>query len=356
MSSTRFVFARRAAIVVLAAVGAALPQMVTAQSEALLGKWILVPERSKFAGPAPKSMTVTFTKAGNGMKKEIAGVDASGNPLTGSVEVADDGKSHPATGIAQYDSAKWTKISDTSSVYTYDKRRSTVVVGTRTLAQAGKVLTFSERGVDSKGKQLAPSVMFFIKEGVELASLAPPPGTAPPPPPPVVAAPPPPPSVSPDEEAGDAALAAGNDDEAIRLYTKAIEATEKTPRLYYDYVGRGVAYLKKGQNAEAMRDFDEALKLKPDDLESRYRRAGLLLQQKQYDAAIEDYTKYLEADKDGSDPNRAMALRLRGFSYNTLQQDVKAGADYEAACMINKQLDVCPMELAPEPEPAPPAP
>jgi hypothetical protein len=36
-----------------------------------------------------------------------------------------------------------------------------------------------------------------------------------------------------------------------------------------------------------------------------------------------------------------MALRLRGFSYNTLQQDVKAGADYMEACMINPMLDVC---------------
>lgn len=129
--------------------------------------------------------------------------------------------------------------------------------------------------------------------------------------------------------------------EAIRLYTKAIEATEKTPRLYYDYVSRGVAYVRKGQTAEAMKDFDEALKLKPDDLDARFRRGGLLVQRKQYEAAIEDFSKFLEADEDGTDPNRAMAFRLRGFSYNTLQQDEKAGADYEAACMINKQLDVC---------------
>jgi tetratricopeptide (TPR) repeat protein len=349
MSSKGFVFARRAAIVILAGVGAALPQIVTAQSDALLGKWVLVPERSKYT-PGPeryKSMTLTFSKAGNGMKKEIEGVDGKGNPVKGSVEIVDDGKIHPATGIADYDATKWTKVNDNQSVYTYDKRRTTVTVGTRTIGQAGKTLTYSERAVDAKGKQLGQSVMFFIKEGVELASLAPPPGTAPPPPPPVVAPPPPPPSVSPDEEAGDAALAAGNDDEAIRLYTSAIEATQKTPRLYYDYIGRGVAYLKKAQSAEALRDFDEALKLKPDDLEARFRRAGIHVQQKQYEAAIEDYTKYLEADKDGSDPNRAMALRLRGFSYNTLQQDVKAGADYEAACMINKQLDVCPMEAAP---------
>jgi tetratricopeptide (TPR) repeat protein len=326
--------------VVLAAVGAALPQIVIAQGDGLVGKWILVPERSKYSGPARfKEMTLTFSEAGKGFTKTIEGVAADGKAIKGTAEVVADGKAHPVTGM-EYDTASWNNVSPTASVYTFDRRRTTVVVGTRTLGQGGKTLTYSERQVDAKGKQLSTSVLFFIKEGVDLASLAPPPGSAPPPPV-AVAAPPPPPSSSPDEDAGDAALAAGNDDEAIRLYTAAIEAPMKTPRLYYDYIGRGIAYLKKNQTAEAMRDFDEALKLKPDDQEARFRRAGLLVQQKQYEKAIEDYTTFLDNDKERSDPNRAMALRLRGFSYNTLQQDVKAGADYMEACMINPMLDVC---------------
>jgi tetratricopeptide (TPR) repeat protein len=341
MSSTRSKFLQRAAIVVLAAVGAALPQIVTAQSDALVGKWILVPERSKYSGPERfKSMTLTFSKAASGMTKEVEGVDGKGNPIKGTVEVVDDNKSRPATGLPDYDAAKWQKLNDNQALFMYERRRNTVAIGTRTLGNGGKSLTYSERPVDNKGKQGNPSVLFFIKEGVDLASLAPPPGSAPPPPV-VVAAPPPPPSSSPDEDAGDEALAAGNDDEAIRRYTAAIDAPMKTPRLYYDYIGRGIAYLKKNQSPEAMRDFDEALKLKPDDQEARFRRAGLLVQQKQYEKAIEDYTTFLDNDKDAMDPNRAMALRLRGFSYNTLQQDVKAGADYMAACMINPMLDVC---------------
>ena len=77
MSSTHARFVQRAAIVILSAVGAALPQIVTAQSDALLGKWILVPERSKYSGPERyKSMTLTFSKAGGGMTKAVEGVDA----------------------------------------------------------------------------------------------------------------------------------------------------------------------------------------------------------------------------------------------------------------------------------------
>jgi tetratricopeptide (TPR) repeat protein len=342
MSSTRTRFAQRAAIVILSAVGAALPQIVIAQGDGLVGKWLLVPERSKFTpGPARyKEMTITFSEAGKGFSKSIEWVDAQGKAVKGTAEVVADGKAHPVTGIPEYDSASWNNVSPTASVYTFDRRRTTVVVGTRTLGRDGKTLVYSERQVDAKGKQVSTSVLFFVREGVDVASLAPPPGAAPPPPAPIVV-PPPPPASSPDEDAGDAALAAGNDDEAIRLYTAAIEAPMKTPRLYYDYISRGIAYIKKNQTAEALKDFEEALKLKPDDLDARFRRAGILVQQKQYEAAIEDYTKFLEVDKDAMDPNRAMALRLRGFSYNTLQQDVKAGADYEAACMINMMLDVC---------------
>jgi tetratricopeptide (TPR) repeat protein len=285
-------------------------------------------------------MTLPFSKAGAGMTKQVEGVDARGNAIKGSVEVVDDNKNRPVTGLSDFDNAKWQKLNDNQALFMYEKRRATVAIGTRTLGNGGKSLTLSERSVDAKGRQGNPSILFFIKEGVDLASLAPPPGSAPPPQP-VVAAPPPPLQVTPDEEMGDAALAAGNDDEAIRLFTQAINAPMKTPRLYYDYISRGVAYLKKNQTNEAMTDFDEALKLKPDNLDARFRRAGLHVQQKQYEKAIEDYTAYLDADKDAMDPNRAMALRLRGFSYNTLQQDVKAGADYMAACMINPMLDVC---------------
>jgi len=341
MSSTRSKFLQRAAIVVLAAIGAALPQIVTAQSDALVGKWILVPERSKYSGPERyKSMTLTFSKGGSSMTQNIEGVDGKGNAIKGTVEVVDDNKSRPVTGIPDYDSAKWQKLNDNQALFMYERRKATVAIGTRTLGNGGKSLTLSERPVDNKGKQGNPSTLFFIKEGVDLASLAPPPGAAPAPQP-VVAPPPPPVQVTPDEEMGDTALAAGNDDEAIRLFTQAINAPMKTPRLYYDYVSRGVAYLKKNQTNEAMADFDEALKLKPEDLDARFRRAGIYVQQKQYEKAIEDYTAYLDNDKDGMDGNRAMALRLRGFSYNTLQQDVKAGADYMAACMINPMLDVC---------------
>jgi tetratricopeptide (TPR) repeat protein len=335
----------RAGIIALTSLGIAIgtATLASAESDSLLGAWKFIPERSTFTqGPVPyQSMTLNFSLTQRGFRNVAKGVDADGTPIEATYMIVEDGKYYPVRGVAAFDSSSYTRVGDRNTVYVRQKRGTTVVVGSRTVSHDGKTLTFREKTVDSNGNQVSASVLFFIREGVDLASLAPPPGSAPPPLPPVAVVPPPPPNSLPDEVAGDAALASGNDDEAIRLYTKAIEATEKTPRLYYDYLSRGVAYVRKGQAAEAMKDFDEALKLKPDDLDARFRRGGLLVQRKQYEAAIEDFSKFLEEDEDGTDPNRAMALRLRGFSYNTLQHDVKAAADYEAACMINKQLDVC---------------
>src|SRR5262245_74735 len=168
MSSTRSKFVQRAAIVILAAVGAALPQIVTAQSDALVGKWILVPERSKYSGPERyKSMTLTYSKGAAGMTKQVEGVDAKGNAVKGTAEVVDDNKSRPVTGL-EFDSAKWQKLNDNQALYIYERRKAMVTVGTRTLGNGGKSLTLSERPVDAKGKQGNPSTLFFIKEGVDL--------------------------------------------------------------------------------------------------------------------------------------------------------------------------------------------
>jgi tetratricopeptide (TPR) repeat protein len=344
MYFTRSAFARRAVVAVLAAFAAALPQAVIAQSDPIVGIWHLVPERSRATpGPLPyKSITLNYAAAGKDLKHDVEGAYADGRPLMATTTIVSDGKYHPFTGFSEFDTSSFNRINPNTIVYIRARRGTTVITGTATVAANGKTLTFNEQLIDNKGQRTGTRLLFFIKDGVDLASLAPPPGAvlatvvAPPPPPPIAQR-----NSTPDEDAGDAALEKGDNDAAIAAFTKAIDAKEHTARLYYDYVSRGLAYAKKGDNAEALKDLDEALKLKVDDADARFRRAAIRLQEKQYPGAIEDFTAYLDADKDGMDPNRAMGLRLRGFIFNTLQQDVKAQQDYDAACMINKQLDVC---------------
>src|SRR5262245_42777585 len=143
MSSTRSRFLQRAAVVVLAAVGAALPQIVIAQGDGLAGKWIFVPERSKFSGP-PRVKEMTITYAEGGKSKTVEGVDGSGKAIKGTFDTTVDNKAHPVTGIPDYDTASFNKVGENAAVYTYDRRRTTVIVGTRTASKDGKTLTYSE--------------------------------------------------------------------------------------------------------------------------------------------------------------------------------------------------------------------
>jgi len=345
MIFTRSAVARRITIAVLCAFAGAIPGIVLAQDDPIVGIWHLVPARSSATpGPLPyKDMTLNFAAAGKDLKYDVQGVFADGKALTASTTIVSDNKYHPFTGFPEFDTSSFNRINPNTVVYIRARRGTTVITGSSAVSADGKTLVFSEQTLDGKGQRTGTRRLFFIKDGVDLASLPPPPGSVPPV---IVQAPPPPPPIAqrqstPDEDAGDAALEKGDNDAAIAAFTKAIDATEHTARLYYDYLSRGVAYTKKGDNAQAMKDFDEALKLKADDPDARFRRAGLRLQEKQYAPAIEDFTAFLDADKDAMDPNRAMAYRLRGFIFNTQQQDVKAQMDYDAACMLDMKLDVC---------------
>ena len=326
MNSVCSAFARPAAIVVAAAT-IAFPQIAFAQAPSLAGKWEFHPEKSTATpGPVPyKSMTLTFDAAGNTM--DVEGVDAQGKPVKGTITSAADGKPHPATGFADYDTTTLMRSSDTTASYNYQKRKTTVALGNRVLSRDGGVLTFRQQTFNANGKPEGTATIVFAKPGYDFALAAanatparPAQGTL---------------QSPPTQAEADAAaiLEKGDDDAAITAFTKIIDLKQQTPMLYYDYVARGIAYAKKGQNDKAMADFDASLKLKADNADALFRRAGTHLQLKQYQPAIDDFSASIKIDA-----SNAMAFRLRGFAYNTLGNDKAAGADYDEACKLNKDL------------------
>ena len=175
MNFTCSAFARRAAIVILAAFAAALPQIVIAQSDPLAGTWNFVPARSTFTpGPARyKSATLTFSNSGES-QMTVEGVDAQGKPVKATYPAVADGKPHPVTGMAAFDTVSWSRFSDTITTYAYLRRKSNVILGSRSLSPDGNILTFNEKTFDDKGKQTGTAVMIFAKPGFELASVTPP--------------------------------------------------------------------------------------------------------------------------------------------------------------------------------------
>jgi len=89
-------------------------------------------------------------------------------------------------------------------------------------------------------------------------------------------------------------------DSAIVWYTKAISIIspmEYDGALERALVGRGMTYNIISQSAPALKDFDEALKLKPDDYYAHFHRGNSYKALDKYDEAIADYTSALESSR-----------------------------------------------------------
>jgi tetratricopeptide (TPR) repeat protein len=315
--------ARRAAIVIVAAFAAAVPQLADAQNAPLAGTWNFVPDRSTFTpGPARyKSMTLTLSESSD---MTLDGVDAQGKPVKLTYPAVTDGKPHPVTGIDAFDTVSWSRFSDTIATYSFLKRKSNVVLGSRSLSPDGNIITLNEKTFDTNGKQTGTAVMIFAKPGFELASVTAPRPAAPPA---VV------PTTTPDEDAGAAAMAKNDADGAIAAFTAAIDKKDKIASPVYDHIMRGLAYAKKGLNEQALADFDAAVTLKPDDKDARFRRGGTRVLLKQYDGAVEDLNVAI-----GEGSTNALAYSLRGFAYDTLGRYNDGNADQAKACELSMEF------------------
>jgi tetratricopeptide (TPR) repeat protein len=167
-----------------------------------------------------------------------------------------------------------------------------------------------------------------------------------------------------DGNAGRAALLAGNTDEAIRLFTRAIgEGALNRTNQAVTLNLRGRAYLSKGQFDSALDDLNASLKL-ADTVDARFNRATLYLGQYRFNDCIDDLTRAIELGAQGADvyaerghahvyagqldlalqdlneaikrqPNYGFAYRTRGHAYLSLHQDDKAIADETRAIALD---------------------
>jgi len=322
MQSAGPAFARRMAVVTIALVVGAFSTSAMAQTSPLAGTFKLLTDRSVFGPGTPQYKDLTVTFAGDVMNE--VGKDADGKDVKASFNAIPDGKQHPITGISAYDSGAWTKVNDTTVTYKYYRGRTVVATGSRTVGANGTSLTFQEKALDRNGNQTAQSLIMFDNPDARLASLNQQQQVA-------VA---PKPVFTPEETSALALLDKMDNDGAIQALTVIISAPKATPMLYYDHVSRGVAYLRKGDEAQAMADFDAAVKLKPDDGDAHLRRAAIKFQHMDWQAAIDDLTPAIQAD-----PMNADAYNMRSFSYYRLMQTDKGAADTEKACALKK--DYC---------------
>ena len=94
---------------------------------------------------------------------------------------------------------------------------------------------------------------------------------------------------------------------------------------------RGMAYAGKGMHELAALDFDEALKLNPQDIPALGARAHAFAHRGQYDRAIADFTELLRLN-----PGSDRALNERGRMHLRKGDLAAALADFDAALRINR--------------------
>lgn len=138
---------------------------LTAQTtDRAIGSWALDVAKSTYSLTAmPKSLTVTYTTASQGLTVTTKGVDAQGNPTSTGYTASYDGKDYPATGSPDYDMVSLRRIS--ASIVHITRKKGGKVVSTlqRVVSPDGKALTVTRKGTDAKG-QTATDVAVFEKQ------------------------------------------------------------------------------------------------------------------------------------------------------------------------------------------------
>jgi hypothetical protein len=130
-------------------------------ADPLVGTWKLDVAKSKFSpGPPPKSITVTFEAAGEGVKvtADVVGADdkTTHTTYTGNY----DGKDYPITGSETGADTVSLKRVDARTTKRTDKKGGKVVMTfTRKVSSDGKMLTVTIKGTNPKGQPVNNVVM-----------------------------------------------------------------------------------------------------------------------------------------------------------------------------------------------------
>jgi hypothetical protein len=141
------------AIIAIAAVwiGGARAQV----DERAIGTWKLNLSKSKFTpGPAPQSATVTWVRAGEGVKLTSEGVGADGKPTAFAYDAKYDGKDYPAKGSPIIDAIALQRIDANTTRRTDKKDGKVVQTITRVMRTDGKSFTATTKGKNAKGEDV----------------------------------------------------------------------------------------------------------------------------------------------------------------------------------------------------------
>ena len=132
--------------------------------------------------------------------------------------------------------------------------------------------------------------------------------------------------------------------DAVEHYTKMLDEESKVDRgtgMDAWFAFRGWARFRQGQKEEALKDYAEAIRLRP-TAGVWYGNRGLIhLESKNYDDAIADFTTCIDQALENEVPQQAeVAYRNRAMAYSRKKEFAKAADDYARVVEINPESPV----------------
>ncbi len=166
---------------------------------------------------------------------------------------------------------------------------------------------------------------------------------------------------------GNKAFNAGQIDEAVQNYSRALEIDPNSAIAYYErgnaylargrldqaladfsaaidhnfagelaFLNRGIVYAQTGAFDLALKDFNEAARLNPSGTEVYYNRGLMYMRAAKYEAAISDFTTATTLN-----PRHADALAARGAARQAVGETTDAARDYYEFEQIRKTARSC---------------
>ena len=131
---------------------------------------------------------------------------------------------------------------------------------------------------------------------------------------------------------GNAYYDKGLSDLAISDFDQALKLDPQNAEPFYD---RGSAYFQKGNYDRALQEYDEAIKLKPDYVDAYNNRGDVYYQKGDVDRALQDVDKAVNLD-----PKQATSIFNRGMLYFLKGDCTHAMEDFTTANGLNPKYDV----------------
>lgn len=134
-----------------------------------------------------------------------------------------------------------------------------------------------------------------------------------------------------DAQAGVAELSNGNNAEAIRLLTRALDSGQiKNGDLAAAHFDRGLAWANSGEYDKAIPDYSDAIRLNPQLVGAYHSRGVAWVKLGEYDKAIRDFNLAIR-----NDAQDAESFDGRGVAWYYKREHDKAIADFDVAIRLN---------------------